>query len=49
MIATLVSGFGAGLFCLALSVAAAAFFLLPPIFSFYIEDPAEQLLPCFLY
>jgi K+-sensing histidine kinase KdpD len=29
MIMTLISGFGAGLFCAALSVAAAAFFVLP--------------------
>jgi K+-sensing histidine kinase KdpD len=41
IIATLVSGFGAGLVCLALSVAASAFFLLPPIHSFYIEDISE--------
>ncbi len=43
IIATLVSGFGAGLFCLLLSVAAAAFFILPPRLSFYIADLSELL------
>ena len=32
IIATLINGFGAGLFSLLLSVAAAAFFILPPVF-----------------
>jgi two-component sensor histidine kinase len=43
MIATLVSGLGAGLFCLVLSVGAVAFFVLPPRFSFYIENLSEVL------
>jgi len=43
IIATLISGFGAGLFCLGLSVAAAAYFLLEPRFSFYIENLPEVL------
>jgi two-component sensor histidine kinase len=43
IITTLVSGFGAGLFCLVLSVAAAAFFVLPPRFSFYIENLSDLL------
>jgi two-component sensor histidine kinase len=41
IVVTLISGFGAGLFCVVLSSAAAAFFLLPPIFSFYIESPRD--------
>jgi two-component sensor histidine kinase len=41
IIVTLVSGLGAGLFCVALSSAAATFFMLPPSFSFYIERPAD--------
>ncbi|SRR6266566_5230201 len=41
IIATLVSGLGAGLFCLVLSVGAVAFFVLPPRFSFYIESLSE--------
>ena len=43
IIATLISGFGAGLFSLLLSVAAAAFFMLPPRFSFYIENLSDLL------
>jgi two-component sensor histidine kinase len=43
MLTTLISGFGAGLFCLALSVGAAAFFLFTPRFSFYIENLSELL------
>jgi K+-sensing histidine kinase KdpD len=43
VIATVVSGLGAGLFCLALSVAGVAFFLLPPRYSFYIEDVSDVL------
>lgn len=43
IIATLVSGLGAGLFCLALSVGAVAFFLLPPRFSFHIEHLSDVL------
>jgi K+-sensing histidine kinase KdpD len=41
IITALVSGLGAGLFCLALSVAALAFFLLPPRFSFDIENLSD--------
>ena len=41
IIVTLISGLGAGLFCVLLSSAAAAFFMLPPRFSFYIERPAD--------
>jgi two-component sensor histidine kinase len=41
IIVTLVSGLGAGLFCVLLSSAAAAFFMLPPRLSFYIERPAD--------
>src|SRR5215470_16136042 len=43
IITTLVSGLGAGLLCLALSVGAAAFFLLPPRFSFAVENLSDQL------
>jgi len=43
MITTLVSGLGAGLFCIALSVAGAAFFLLPPLYSFHVQNVSEQL------
>jgi two-component sensor histidine kinase len=43
IIATLISGFGAGVFCVALSAIAASFFILPPRLSFYIEHPAEVL------
>jgi two-component sensor histidine kinase len=41
VITTLISGFGAGLFCIILSTAAAAFFVLPPRLSFYIESPRD--------
>jgi two-component sensor histidine kinase len=41
--ATLVGGLGAGLFCLLLSVAALAFFLIPPRYSFYIESLSDIL------
>jgi two-component sensor histidine kinase len=44
LIATLVSGVGAGLFSLLLSAGAVAFFILPPRFSFYIEDLPDVLL-----
>jgi len=42
VITTLISGFGAGLFCALLSTAAADFFVLAPRFSFslYVNDPA---------
>jgi K+-sensing histidine kinase KdpD len=43
IIATLVSGLGAGLFCLALSVVAVGYFLLPPRFSFEIENLSDVL------
>jgi len=43
MIATLISGLGAGLFSVVLSVAAAVFFLLPPRLSFYVEEPGDVL------
>jgi two-component sensor histidine kinase len=43
IIATLVSGFGAGVFCVTLSVVAASFFIIPPRLSFYVEHPAEVL------
>jgi PAS domain S-box-containing protein len=43
VITTLISGFGAGFFCAALSTAAADFFVLEPrwAFSFSVEDPAN--------
>src|SRR5215475_8162361 len=43
MIATLVSGFGAGLFCILLSTGAGVFFILPPRFSFHFESLSELL------
>jgi K+-sensing histidine kinase KdpD len=43
MITTLISGFGAGLFCVVLSIIGATFFVLPPRLSFYIDSPAEAL------
>ena len=43
IIATLVSGLGAGLFCLVLSAGAVVFFMLPPRLSFYIENLSEVL------
>jgi two-component sensor histidine kinase len=43
IITTLVSGLGAGLFCLALSVGAVAFFMLAPRFSFFIENLSDVL------
>jgi two-component sensor histidine kinase len=43
MITTLVSGLGAGLFCLVLSVGAVAFFMLPPRLSFNIENLSDVL------
>jgi two-component sensor histidine kinase len=43
IITTLISGLGAGLFCLLLSVGAVAFFVLSPRFSFYIENLSEVL------
>jgi len=41
IITTVISGFGAGLFCVALSTAAVDFFLLQPRFSFYVENLAD--------
>ena len=41
IVATLISGFGAGLFCVVLSVASAMFFLLPPRWSFFVESSAD--------
>jgi PAS domain S-box-containing protein len=43
IITTLISGLGAGLFSVVLSVAAVAFFVLPPTFSFYLEKPGDVL------
>ena len=43
IITTLVSGLGAGLFCLVLSVGAVAFFMLPPRFSLYIQNLSDVL------
>jgi two-component sensor histidine kinase len=43
IITTLVSGLNAGLFCLLLSVGALAFFMLPPRYSFYIENISDVL------
>ncbi len=43
VITTLVAGLGAGLFCLVLSVAAAAFFLMEPRFSFLIGNLTDVL------
>jgi K+-sensing histidine kinase KdpD len=39
----LISGLGSSLFSLALSVAAVAFFVLPPRLSFYVEKPGDVL------
>jgi K+-sensing histidine kinase KdpD len=47
IITTLVSGVGAGLFSLLLSAWAVAFFILPPHFSFYIENLSDALLTLF--
>jgi K+-sensing histidine kinase KdpD len=43
IVTTLISGLGAGVFCLLLSVGALAFFLLAPRFSFYVEDVSDVL------
>src|SRR5262249_19202646 len=48
IITTLIGGYGAGLFSVVLSVAAAAFFVLPPRLSLYIEQPGD-VLALFLY
>jgi two-component sensor histidine kinase len=44
IITALVSGLGAGLLCLVLSVGAVAFFMLPPLFSFHIENLHDLLI-----
>jgi two-component sensor histidine kinase len=41
IITTMISGFGAGLFCAVLSAASATFFLLPPRWSLYVEISAD--------
>jgi two-component sensor histidine kinase len=41
IIVALISGLGAGVFCVALSAASALFFLLPPRWSFYVESSAD--------
>ncbi len=43
IIASLIGGSGAGLFCVALSAAAASFLILPPRWAFYAEHPGELL------
>jgi PAS domain S-box-containing protein len=43
IVTTLISGLGAGLFSVVLSLAAAAFFVLPPHWSLYIEEPGDVL------
>jgi PAS domain S-box-containing protein len=54
IITALISGLGAGLFCVALSAAASDFFVLEPRWSFYVQNPADvadlllfALLACF--
>jgi PAS domain S-box-containing protein len=48
IITTLISGLGAGLFSVVLSIAAVTFFVLPPRLSFYVEKPGD-VLAVFLY
>jgi PAS domain S-box-containing protein len=43
MTSALISGFGAGLVCTALSLAAVVFFILPPRHAFYIERPGDVI------
>jgi PAS domain S-box-containing protein len=43
ILTTLISGLGAGLFSVVLTIAAAAFFVLPPRLSFYVEKPGDVL------
>src|SRR5262249_60382809 len=43
IVTTLISGFGAGVFCVVLSAASAVFFLLPPPWSFYFERSADAV------
>jgi hypothetical protein len=49
IITTLISGLGAGLFSVVLSVAAAAFFALPPGLTFYVDEPGDVLAPPAVY
>src|SRR5262245_66387923 len=50
IITALISGFGAGVFCVVLSTASAAFYLLPPRGSFYVDrSPAVVVVPGFLF
>jgi PAS domain S-box-containing protein len=42
VITALISGLGAGFFCIVLSTAAAMFFVLPPHLSFYVENRADR-------
>jgi PAS domain S-box-containing protein len=48
IITTLISGLGAGLFSVVLSIAAVTFFVLPPRLSFYVEKPGD-VVAIFLY
>ncbi len=41
IVTALVSGLGAGIFCVVLGTAAATFFVLPPHLSFYVENTAD--------
>jgi PAS domain S-box-containing protein len=41
ILTTLISGLGAGLFSVVLTIAAAAFFVFPPHLSFYVEEPGD--------
>jgi PAS domain-containing protein len=43
IVTALISGLGAGLFSVVLSVAAATFFVLPPRLSFYLQEPGNAL------
>src|SRR5262249_53154720 len=43
IVTTLISGLGAGFFCIVLSTASATLFLLPPLWSFYVESPADVI------
>ena len=39
IVTTFISGLGAGLFCIVLSTASATFFVLRPVWSFYLKAP----------
>ena len=41
IVTTFISGLGAGLFCIVLSTASATFFVLRPLWSFYVESPTD--------